>query len=368
MDSSAAARWFVDPEMIDDPSFQQWELCSMDQFTDHNIWDHIEQSFPSNEQSFPSNGYNTNNNDDNASSFHNPNSSITSNTLSGSSPDSSHHTAPPAADEMPKKIPKSSSWNSTATASPSILSFGNPDSPSDHPAEFYQSFVAGVVVPKEEPGAYVGCKRSHDGEPKKAAASRPPSHNLEHIIAERKRREKLSQRFIALSAIVPGLKKMDKASVLGDAINYLKQLQEKVKTLEEQSAQKPVESTVLVKKSQLSSDDDGSSCDENFDGTSAAGKRPDRDQKRDDRDNNPEIEVKLSEKTVLIKIHCKNSVKGVLVKMLAEIERHRLSIVNTSALPFSTSAIDVTVLAKIEEGFSLTVKELVKKLNTAFRQ
>ncbi|KAK8472471.1 hypothetical protein PHAVU_002G216700 [Phaseolus vulgaris] len=65
----------------------------------------------------------------------------------------------------------------------------------------------------------------------------------DHIIAERKRREKLSQRFIALSALVPGLQKTDKASILGDAINYLKQLQEKVKALEEErNMKKTVES------------------------------------------------------------------------------------------------------------------------------
>lgn len=34
------------------------------------------------------------------------------------------------------------------------------------------------------------------------------SQTKDHILAERKRREKLSQRFIALSAIVPGLKKV----------------------------------------------------------------------------------------------------------------------------------------------------------------
>ncbi|KAK1383300.1 hypothetical protein POM88_021035 [Heracleum sosnowskyi] len=59
--------------------------------------------------------------------------------------------------------------------------------------------------------------------------------------------------FIALSALVPGLKKMDKASVLGDAIKYLKQLQEKVKTLEEQTRRKSTESVALANKS--SSDD-----------------------------------------------------------------------------------------------------------------
>lgn len=38
--------------------------------------------------------------------------------------------------------------------------------------------------------------------------TRTPSHAQDHIMAERKRREKLSQRFIALSGIVPGLKKV----------------------------------------------------------------------------------------------------------------------------------------------------------------
>ncbi|KAK1394661.1 Transcription factor bHLH25 [Heracleum sosnowskyi] len=79
------------------------------------------------------------------------------------------------------------------------------------------------------------------------------SQAQDHIMAERKRRKKLSQRFIALSALVPGLKKMDKASVLGDAIKYLKQFQEKVKTVEEQTRRKSTESVALANKS--SSDD-----------------------------------------------------------------------------------------------------------------
>lgn len=38
--------------------------------------------------------------------------------------------------------------------------------------------------------------------------TRNPIQAQEHVIAERKRREKLSQRFIALSAVLPGLKKV----------------------------------------------------------------------------------------------------------------------------------------------------------------
>nr|AYM47548.1 bHLH transcription factor [Dracaena cambodiana] len=357
MDSAATARWFADPGMIDDPSFQQWEMGSLDQFTGHNIWEGIQQSFSS-----PSDSYNNNA----AGSFNNhPSSGITSNTVSATSKEPSQRTATaaPAASERLKKMPRTSSWSSAAapnrTSSPRILSFGSPDSPRDDP-ELYKSLVVSGAVPKEEVAA--GCKRSYDGAPKRAATTRPPSNNQDHIIAERKRREKLSQRFIALSAVVPGLKKMDKASVLGDAIKYLKQLQEKVKTLEEQSAQKPA---VLVKKSQQI-DDDGSCCDENF--IRATAIPGDKDQEQDDSNNLPaEIEAKLSEKTVLVKIHCKN-VKGLLVKMLAEIESHNLSILNASALQFAISAISVTVLAQVEKGFSLTIEELVKKLITAFRQ
>lgn len=41
-----------------------------------------------------------------------------------------------------------------------------------------------------------------------AAMSRSPLHAQDHVIAERRRREKLNQRYIALSAVVPGLKKV----------------------------------------------------------------------------------------------------------------------------------------------------------------
>ncbi|XP_044499657.1 transcription factor bHLH18-like [Mangifera indica] len=179
---------------------------------------------------------------------------------------------------------------------------------------------------------------------------RTPSLAHDHIMAERKRREKLSQRFIALSAIVPGLKKMDKASVLGDAIKYVKELQERVKVLEEQTKKKTVESVVFVKKSQVSSEDEISSSGENFGGIPDAVL--------------PEIEARASDKDVLIRIHFENK-KGFLPKMLTEIENLHLSIVNSSVLPFGNSTLDITIIAQKNEEFSLTIKDLVKDLRMA---
>ncbi|KAJ8470111.1 hypothetical protein OPV22_024454 [Ensete ventricosum] len=178
------------------------------------------------------------------------------------------------------------------------------------------------------------------------------SQAQEHIIAERNRREKLNQKFIALSAIIPGLKKADKASVLGDAVLYVKELEARVKALEDQNVKRTVESVVLVKKSQPSAaDDDGSSSDESFDAQPS--QKP-----------FPEIEAKVSGKTVLVRIHCENR-KGVIVKILSEIESINLTVTNTNVMPFLGSSINITVTAQIEEDFSLTVKDLVRNLGSA---
>nr|BAH03387.1 bHLH transcriptional factor [Gentiana triflora]BAH03388.1 bHLH transcriptional factor [Gentiana triflora] len=53
-----------------------------------------------------------------------------------------------------------------------------------------------------------------------------------HVLSERRRREKLNERFITLRSLVPFVTKMDKASVLGDTIEYVKQLRKKIQELE----------------------------------------------------------------------------------------------------------------------------------------
>ncbi|GER36392.1 basic helix-loop-helix (bHLH) DNA-bindingsuperfamily protein [Striga asiatica] len=177
----------------------------------------------------------------------------------------------------------------------------------------------------------------------------------DHILAERKRREKISQRFIALSALVPGLKKMDKASVLGDAVKYLKQLQEKIKVLEEQTKKKSTEKLVFVKKYEICADGESCCTEENFSGFAPAATEP-----------LPEIQARFCDKDVLIIINCEKR-KGVLEKAVAEIEKLNLSVVNSCVMAFGDSAINITLLAKKEERFDLNMKELTNNLSSALK-
>ncbi|KAM1406192.1 hypothetical protein ACFX2F_000936 [Malus domestica] len=57
---------------------------------------------------------------------------------------------------------------------------------------------------------------------------------LNHVEAERQRREKLNHRFYALRAVVPNVSRMDKASLLSDAVLYINELKSKVDELESQ--------------------------------------------------------------------------------------------------------------------------------------
>ncbi|KAK8587615.1 hypothetical protein V6N13_086597 [Hibiscus sabdariffa] len=190
-----------------------------------------------------------------------------------------------------------------------------------------------------------GFKRSY-------SMTRSHAHAQDHILAERKRREKLSQRLIALSAIIPGLKKMDKASVLGDAIKYVKQLQERVKVLEEKTKNRTVESVVFVKKSLLSSDEESSSCEENSNGQSSDLVLP-------------EIEARFSDDDVLIRIHCEKQ-QGIVAKILNEFDDLHLSVVDSTVLSFGDSTLDITIIAQKDDEFKLTVKDLVKDIRVAF--
>ncbi|KAJ4890775.1 Transcription factor bHLH18 [Raphanus sativus] len=204
-----------------------------------------------------------------------------------------------------------------------------------------------IFIPSEEVGSPDLIRR---GTKRAQPLTRSPSNAQEHILAERKRREKLTQRFVALSALIPGLKKMDKASVLGDAIKHIKYLQESVNEYEKQKKGRTLESVVLVTKSLLVLDEhhqlSPSFSDGNRDCSSS---------------NLPEIEVRVSGKDVLIKIICEKQ-KGHLIKIMGEIEKLGLSITNSSLLPFGQTS-DISIIAQKTGDFDMKVEDVVKSLS-----
>ncbi|KAJ8451760.1 hypothetical protein Cgig2_007243 [Carnegiea gigantea] len=177
----------------------------------------------------------------------------------------------------------------------------------------------------------------------------------EHVLAERKRREKMTQRFLALSALIPGLTKMDKASILGDAAKYLKELEEHVKLLEDQTTKRTVESAILVKAVKDPSLDDGNtSLEENNTLSNSMNQLL-------------EIEARASNKNVLIRIHSQKN-QGLVQKVLNEIETLNLTTLNCQTMPFGGYALNITIIAQMNGDLCMTMKDLVLHLRRALQQ
>ncbi|KAK6251311.1 hypothetical protein QUC31_008928 [Theobroma cacao] len=66
------------------------------------------------------------------------------------------------------------------------------------------------------------------------AAWRPEADEIcgNHVLSERRRREKLNERFMILKSLVPSVSRADKVSILDDTIGYLQDLERRVEELE----------------------------------------------------------------------------------------------------------------------------------------
>ncbi|XP_021748563.1 transcription factor bHLH14-like [Chenopodium quinoa] len=114
---------------------------------------------------------------------------------------------------------------------------------------FYDSGLVGAFNTNQaQPASFMGPSEEYDDSDEpisrqrvaRKRGRRPGSARegqvavVNHVKAERQRREKMNSRFYALRAVVPTVSRMDKASLLADAVSYINELKEKVNVLESQ--------------------------------------------------------------------------------------------------------------------------------------
>lgn len=112
---------------------------------------------------------------------------------------------------------------------------------------------------------------------------------------------------------------LHKASILGGTINYLKELEERLKTLEQDRINK--------KKKIIENISDMSSSQQ-------------QDQTM------PEIEVRICGSNVLVRVYCTKR-SGIIKEILCEIEKLHICIINSSVIPFGGTNIHISIIGEV---------------------
>ncbi|XP_039120302.1 transcription factor ABORTED MICROSPORES-like isoform X2 [Dioscorea cayenensis subsp. rotundata] len=88
----------------------------------------------------------------------------------------------------------------------------------------HDQFVESLAFDEEQQPIFSHSQCYDSSSPEGGGAS-PPSSATKNIVMERNRRRKLNDRLYALRSLVPTITKLDKASIIKDAIDYIKVLQ-----------------------------------------------------------------------------------------------------------------------------------------------
>ncbi|GAU13666.1 hypothetical protein TSUD_347700 [Trifolium subterraneum] len=193
------------------------------------------------------------------------------------------------------------------------------------------------VIGEPELAADVEADQPSDGRRPRKRGRKPANGRdepLNHVEAERQRREKLNQRFYALRAVVPNISKMDKASLLGDAIAYINELQAKLNVMESERE---------TFGSSTSKDGSASSRSENL--------------PQNIRVPPPDVDIQASQDEVIVKVSCSLDTHPVL-KVMETFKEAQISVVD-SKLAAANDTIYHTFVIKSQGSEQLTKDKLI---------
>lgn len=195
--------------------------------------------------------------------------------------------------------------------------------------------VRPVIGESEVAAADVEADQPNDEKRPRKRGRKPASGRdepLNHVEAERQRREKLNQRFYALRAVVPNISKMDKASLLGDAIAYINELQAKLKIME--------------------SDKETSGSSTSRDGSSNS-----RSENRHQVPPPHDVDIQAYQDEVIVKVSCPIDTHPIS-KVIETFKDAQISVVE-SKLAAANDTIYHTFIIKSEESEQLTKDKLI---------
>lgn len=110
---------------------------------------------------------------------------------------------------------------------------------------------------------------------------------------------------------------LDKISIIGKTIDYVKHLQNRVKDLQEQNSKTEFVKCFKNNRSNVN-------ISENF----------------------PKVDASVSGKDVRIRVICDRR-EHIVTKLFSKLESHHLSIVCSSVLPFGSSALNISIICKV---------------------
>ncbi|XP_007201665.2 transcription factor ABORTED MICROSPORES [Prunus persica] len=189
---------------------------------------------------------------------------------------------------------------------------------------------------------------------RRRAGKGPQAKNL---VAERKRRKKLNERLFALRALVPNISKLDRASILGDAIEYVQELQKQAKQLQDElddhaEDEGPKNSGITGHPNNIQSeiqselDPGGPKTDHQHDSVSKQSQDSDVIHDHKTQQMEPQVEVaQLDGNQFFVKVFCEHKPGG-FVRLMEALSSLSLEVINANVTSFRCLVSNVFIVER----------------------